>query len=129
MVLHLGEIAVIADMVANAISIHIGIDLLSPTELFNQSERLKNGAGIFFSAPQVIDLAATGCGVEGVDKAGHIFGMDIVANLLSLVAKNPVLAPFHVAFRQVAEKTVQFNAGMVRSRQQPPRRQQVGILK
>ena len=52
-----------------------------------------------------------------MDEAGHVLGVDVVAHLLALVAEDRVLAPFQVAFHQVAEETVQFDAGMVRAGQ------------
>ena len=43
--------------------------------------------------------------------------MDVVANLLSLVAEDPILAAFQVAFDEVAEEPVELDAGMGRPRE------------
>ncbi len=45
--------------------------------------------------------------------------MDIIADLLALVAVNLVFAAFKVALHEVAEEAVQFHAGMIRTGQAP----------
>src|SRR5690349_9845626 len=54
---------------------------------------------------------------EHIYAAGHVVGMDIIADLLTLVSVNRIFAFFHVAADQVAQEAVQFHARMVRPRQ------------
>ena len=65
------------------------------------------------AAADVIDLAAARVLDEGVDEAGDVQRMDVVADLFAFVAEDLVEAAFDVALDQVAQKAVQFHAAVV----------------
>ena len=50
-------------------------------------------------------------------KPRHVHRVDVVADLLALVAEDLVFAAFEVALHQVAEEAVQLDAGVVRAGQ------------
>ena len=112
----LPQIAVVTDMVANAIFIDIGVTLGDSREFLNGSESFEDRAGVFLPATQVVHLSDARILAESQDHCGHILGVDIVANLLAFVAKNLVLPLFNVAPDQVTQKAVQLDAGVIRPR-------------
>ncbi len=58
--LHLSEVAVIADMIADPILLDVGVLLWLARELLNHGEGFENRAGIRFAAANVINLSAAG---------------------------------------------------------------------
>src|SRR6185369_474421 len=115
MTFHLGQITVVADMVADPVLVHISVDLLFAGKLLGQVECLQNGTGIIFASSKIIDLAAAWSFVKGMDKTCHILRMDIVPHLLSFIAKDRVVAFFQIALHQIAEEAVEFHSGVVRT--------------
>ncbi len=84
---------------------------LSPS---TSPERLEDAAGIRLPAAEVVDLARRGRVDERLDEAGDVEAVDVVADLLALVAEDPVLAPLEVALHEVAQEAVQLDAAVVR---------------
>ena len=64
-------------------------------------------------------LSTAGCFDEGVNERRHIEGVDIVANLLALVAKYVVLEIAEIALHEVTQKSVQNDASVVRTGETP----------
>src|SRR6188508_2451412 len=58
MAAHLAEIGVIADVIAGAILIDVGVDLRLAGHAFGHRERFQDRARILLAAPEVVDLAA-----------------------------------------------------------------------
>ena len=112
---HFPEVAVVADMVAYAVLVHIGEDLFFSGEGFGDLEGFEDRAGILFSTAEVVDLRDARGLAEFPHEAGHILAVDVVAHLLAFVAENLVFAAFEVAFHEVAEEAVEFHAGVVRT--------------
>ena len=111
---HFAQVAVIADVIADAVPLDVRVLLRLAAELFRQRERFQHRAGIPLPAADVVDLALPRCFDESMNEAGDIMGMDVVAHLLALVAEQFVLAPFQIALDEIAEKAVQFDAGVIR---------------
>ena len=107
------EVAVVADVVADAVFLGVGVSLRLPGEFFHQDEGFQDWARVGFASPQVIGFAATRAVDKCLDEASHVLGMDIVSNLFPLVAKNLVFNILEVALHEITEKAVQFDAGMV----------------
>lgn len=112
---HFSEVAVIADVVADAVLVHIGEDLFVSGEGFGDLEGFENRAGVLFSAAEIVDLRDARSFAEFPHEAGHIFAVDVVAHLLTFVAENLVFVAFEIAFHEVAEESVEFHAGVVRA--------------
>lgn len=112
--LHFAEIAVVANVVADARF----LDVFEPHRLAGNAGRaiecFQDAARILLPATQVINLAAAGFLPKLIYKAGYVERVNVVSDLLSLVAKNLVCSPFEIALHQVTEKTVEFDAGVVR---------------
>ena len=90
------------------------MDLFLTGEFFGQGESLEDGARIVASAAEVVDRGDPGGLEKLLDEAGDVMAVDVVAHLLALVAVDFVFLALQVAFDQVAEKSVQLDAGVVR---------------
>ena len=101
-------------MIPDPVLVDVGVDLLPAGELFRGGKRFEDRGAVGLAAAQIVDLAGPGRGHEGGDEPGDVEGVDIVADLLSFIAEDPVFFPFQVAFDQVAEKAVQLDPGMIR---------------
>ena len=112
---HFPEVAVVADVVADAVLVHIGEDLFLSGEGFGDLEGFENRAGVLFSTAEVVDLRDARGFAEFPHEAGHILAVDVVAHLLAFVAENLVFAALEIAFHEVAEESVEFHAGVVRA--------------
>ena len=112
---HFPEVAVVADVVADAVLVHIGEGLFLSGEGFGDLEGFEDRAGILFSTAEVVDLRDARGFAEFPHEAGHILAVDVVAHLLAFVAENLVFAAFEIAFHEVAEEAVELDAGMVRA--------------
>lgn len=76
----------------------------------HQSEGLQDGAAILLSAADIVDGGCSGGGDESGDELGDILRMDVVPDLLPLVANDGVLPLLHVALHELTEKPVQVDA-------------------
>ena len=70
-------------------------------------------------AAEVVDGGGNRALVERHDRRADVVGVDVVADLLALVAEDPVGAPLSDRARDVREKAVQFGAGVIRPGQTP----------
>src|SRR5438093_2232694 len=111
--LHFAQVAVIANVVSNAVLRRVRPLHRPPGDFFDASECFDDGTGVRLSSAKVINLPCTGGLPELENETGHILGMDVVANLLTLVAENLVVAALQIAFNQIAQKTMQFDARLV----------------
>jgi len=82
---HLVQVTDVTDVISLSVLINVLIEHLLARDSFDESKGLYDGAAISPTPTKVIHLAATGGLDKGVDKPGHIEGMDIVANLFALV--------------------------------------------
>jgi len=112
---HFAEVAVVADVVADAVFLEIGEDLGASGKAFCDLKGFEDGAGVGFAAAEIIDLGWAGGLGKFPHETGDIPGVNVVADLLALVAKDLVFAAFEVAFDQIAEEAVEFDAGVVGS--------------
>ena len=112
---HFPEVAVVADVVSDAVLVHIGEGLFHSGEGFGDLEGFEDRAGVSFSTAEVVDLRDARGFAEFPHEAGHILAVDVVAHLLALVAVDLVFATFEIAFHEVAEEAVEFHAGVVRA--------------
>lgn len=117
---HFPEVAVVADVVADAVLFHIGEGLFLSGEGFGDLEGFEDRAGVLFSAAEIVDLCDARGFAEFPHEAGHIFAVDVIAHLLAFVAENLVFAAFEIAFHEVAEESVEFHAGVVRASEAAP---------
>ena len=70
--LHFTQVAVIADVVTNAVLIHIGIGLFLAAESLGDRKSLENGAGVRLASTQIVNLGHAGSCKEGGHKPGDI---------------------------------------------------------
>ena len=103
---HFPEVAVVADVVADAVLVHIGEGLFLSGEGFGDLEGFEDRAGILFSTAEVVDLRDARGFAKLPHEAGHILAVDVIAHLLAFVAVDLVFATFEVAFHEVAEEAV-----------------------
>jgi hypothetical protein len=111
--LHFGEVADVADVVTLAILVDV-----FPAHGFAGKggdffEGFEDGDAIGAATADVVDLAAAGVFKEGVHEADDIQAVDVVADLLALVAEDIVLAFGEVAFDEVTEEAVELDAAVV----------------
>ena len=93
-------------MIADSILFYVGISLAHAGNTSGQLKSLKNGAGIFLAASKVIDFSTFGIEIELIHEGSDVFGVDVVADLLPLIAINFIISAFNIAFDQVAQKAV-----------------------
>lgn len=110
---HFPKVAVVADMVSDAVLIDVGVLLFLASEFLGDREGLEDGAGVLLTPAEVVDLCYTRCLDERCHEAGDIERVDVIADLLPLVAEDAVLFALEVAFNEVAEESVQLDAGVV----------------
>lgn len=111
--LHLAKVAVVADVVADAVLIDVGVLLFLAGEFLGNRKGLKDGAGVLLPSPEIVDFGDARCLDEGGHEAGDIKGVDVVADLFPLVAEDAVFFPLEVALHKVAEEAVKLHAGVV----------------
>ena len=107
------EVAVVADVVAGAGLVDVGVDLGLACKFFSDLEGLEDGGAVGFAAAEMVDFAGARGRDEGGHEAGDVEGVDIVADLFSFVAEDAVFAALKIAFHEVAEETVEFDARVV----------------
>src|SRR5690349_3721248 len=103
---HLAEVAVVADVIADAVLFDVAPFHGLSGNALDFAEGLEDGTGISFAAAEVVHLRDPGSLSELEHEAGDILGVDIVADLLALVAEDLVLAILEIALDQVAEEPV-----------------------
>src|SRR5262245_29966448 len=82
---------------------------------FKTVPRLQDRATVGPAAAEVVDLGAARCFDKSVDEPGHVLGVKVVADLLTLVAVHRVRLAHDVTLDEVAQKAVQRHAGVLRS--------------
>src|SRR5262245_40614520 len=100
-------------MVAFAVLVDIFEYLFLAADGGGHLESFQDADAVVPPAAQIVSLAQSWGFPEFLDEAGDIVGVDIVADLLSLVAEDSVEASLDVAADQVAQKTVQLDAAVV----------------
>ena len=110
---HFGEVADVADVVADAVFVDVVVDLFFTGKFFGDGEGFEDGAGVVASAPDVVDLGHAGGFEEFLDEAGDVVAVDVVADLFAFVAVDFVFLALEIALHEVAEETVQLDAGVV----------------
>ena len=111
--LHLAEVAVVADVVADAVLINVSVLLFLAGEFLGDGKGLKDGAGVILPSPEVVDFCHTWSLDEGGHEASDIKRVDVIADLFPLVAEDSVFFPLEVALHEVAEEAVKLDAGVV----------------
>jgi len=111
--LHLSQITVVADVIANAVLIHVGVLLGLAREPFGDLEGLEDGAAVLLASTEVVNLSDPWCLDKSRHEAGYIDRVDVIADLFPLVAEDAVLFALEVAFHEVAEESMKLDSGMV----------------
>ncbi len=114
---HFAEVGVVADVVADAVFVHVGEDLFLAGELLGGLEGFEDGAGVGLAAAEVVHLAQAWRGDEGRHELGHVERVDVVTHLFAFVAEYAVLAALQVALHEVAEEAVELDAAVVGARE------------
>ena len=99
-------------MVAFAVLVGVGVLHFFVGIPGDEVKCFEDGATVVFAAAEVIDFAASGRLDKGPHETGDVEGVDIVADLFAFVTEDGVCAAFHVAFDQVAQEAVEFNAAV-----------------
>src|SRR5579862_595446 len=100
-------------MVTPATSFDISPHLFVTRNLRYQIKRFQNRARIIKATAEIVDFATTRVLRKGQHKASDVFRMNVVPDLLPLVAKHLVLSPSQVAPYEVAKEPVQLDSGMI----------------
>ena len=99
---HFPQIAVVADMVPNAVIRHVSMSLGLVGETLDQGKGLEDTAGVRLSPAEIVDLTAARVLRELVNEAGNVVAMNVVPDLFAFVTVDPVLAVLKVALHEVA---------------------------
>ena len=110
---HFAEVAVVANVVAEAVFGDVSVNLFFAAEFCGEGESFQYRTGVTFPAAHIVNFTHAGGCEELFDESADVEGMDVVADLLAHVAENFVFAAFKVAFDEVAEEAVEFDAAMV----------------
>src|SRR5262249_15449386 len=86
MSLHFRQIADVTDVVPLAVSVEVFPDHFFAGYVFGESERLEDRTTVATTPTEVINLAAARGFDETLDETHDISGMDVITNLLGLVA-------------------------------------------
>ena len=113
MVPHLAQVAVVADVVADAVLVRVDALLALAGQLLDRGKGFQDGAGVALPAAEVVHLCRAGRLGELVDEGSDVLRVDVIAHLLALVAEDLILAALHVAFDEVAQEAVELDAGVV----------------
>src|SRR4030095_1345706 len=114
MALQLRQIADVANMVTYSILVRVGrLELLTGHLVAHRNAFDQRGA-VIASATEVVDLAWPRILDELFKRSHDIIAVDLVTNLLSLVAKDRVMPARYDLPDQIREETVEFNARMRR---------------
>ncbi len=98
---HFAQVAVITNVIADAVLFKVTALLRLASQFFDRRKGFPDGAGILFAAANVINLAGPGRLAEGQNEIGYVFGVNIIANLLPLVAEDFVLAAFDITAHKI----------------------------
>ncbi len=107
---HFSQVTVIADVVPDPVFINIDVPLGFPREPLDCFERFEDGAAIALAAPQIINFSLPGCLNELINESCNIVAVNVVSYLFPFVAKDLVLSFLDVAFDQVAQEAMEFDA-------------------
>src|SRR5579864_8409737 len=118
--LHFRQVAVVADMIADAVLIHIAPIHEVAGDLLSSSKSFENRAGVALAATQVVHLRHARRLPELEHEARHIFGVDIISHLFSLVAVNLIFPAFDVTLDEITQKAMQLDAGVIRPGEASP---------
>ena len=110
---HFSEITVIADVVADAVFFQVREHLLFAAKLLGDLECFQDRAGVPLSSPDIVNLGHPGRFNEFPDEAGDVLTVDVVTYLLAFVSKDLVFAAFEIAFDEVGEEPMKFDAGVI----------------
>src|SRR5262245_65567760 len=111
------EVADVTDVVSAPRFVHV-LDLeFLAGELFEPCDRLEDRDRVRAPPADVVDRARARALGERERRGADVRGVDVVPDLLALVAVDPVRATFANAPREVREEPVQLGAGVVRSGQ------------
>jgi len=113
---HFPQIGVIADVIAGAVLVDVGMHLRLTREFFHDLEGFENGGAVRLAAAEIVDFASARRFDEGGHEARDVEGMDVVAYLFSFVAEDAVFLPLEIAFHEVGEEAMELNAGVVGAR-------------
>ena len=107
-----GEVGDIADVVADAVLVHIVPVELFAGKLLDFGDGFEDGDAILAAAAEVIDFTRAGIVREFLDGADDVTAMDIVADLFGFVAEDGVGAAGQSDFDEIGEEAVEFDGGM-----------------
>ena len=113
--LHFPQITVIADMVSGPRLVDVSYVDRSAADLPDQTDRFEEGATVFPAAADIVNLSAAWVLEEFPDKTGHIEGVDIVADLFPMIAKDGILLCGVMALHKIVQEAVQLDPAMVRA--------------
>src|SRR6266498_84207 len=82
-------------------------------------DRLEDGAVAVARAPDVVDLTRSGAAEEFPERRNEIARVNVVADLLSLVAVNRVAGSVENTLHEIGQKAVELRTRMGRARQTP----------
>ena len=106
MAAHFAKIAVVADVIADAIFVDVYVLLWFACEGLGDFESFKDRAAVIFHAAEVVHFCDSRCCNELFHESSHVFAVNVVANLFAFIAKDTVLAAFQVALYQIAKEAV-----------------------
>lgn len=101
-------------MIADSVDLHVFHRQGAPHQSLELSDRLVHRYAVPPSAADVVDRRDAGRAVEEVEEAAQIERVDVVADLFSLVAVDPISAPLFESLGDVGEKSVQLGGRVTR---------------
>ena len=100
-------------MVTNSVLVDVLENLFFTGEAFGGLKRFEDRARILFASSEVVDFCYARSFYKFPNESGDIFAVDIVTYLFPFVAKYLVFAGFEIAFDEVAQEPMDFDAGVV----------------
>ena len=115
-----GQVRDVTDVVALAVLVDILPVHLLATHPLEFGDGFEHGNAVLAAAAEVVDLSAARTCRKFLDRTHYVVAMNIVADLLALVAENGIGATGNRHFHEVGKKTVKFDARMRRPGEASP---------
>jgi hypothetical protein len=104
--LHLRQVRVIANVITDPVLVDVFRDRFPTRDILNYLESFENRDRVRFTPAEIVDLSNFRRGYKSRNERCYVRAVNIVSNLLTLVAKDSVTTPLKIAANEIAQETV-----------------------
>src|SRR5262249_3353431 len=114
---HLGQVRNVADVIAASGRIYILVFHPFARDFAYGFEGFQDGNGVLSPASDVVNFCWARSRDEAFDESGDIDTMNVITNLFSFVAKDPISSLFNVAMYQITQEAMELYPAVIWSGQ------------